>query len=229
MIKIVLCVGLILGLTISCSKNVPEGVYEHGRLEYKITYLNENNGGFDPSFLPKKMILEFNSQFCTNTIDGFMGMFRLANITYFKKKKSVTHLKVLDKNYLFLGGRNELMCCFDVFEGMKITKDTATKLIAGMQSHHAIAYIPTYNQTFDIYYSYDIKLDDPNITNPYSDVDGVLMDFVLYMGPYKMRFEAVKFDPHKIPKEDPKFIPDSSSYTVSRNDMVYALDRLMTQ
>jgi hypothetical protein len=229
MTKFSIYVSLILGLTVSCKEFKREGIYEHGRMEYKITYLNENNGNFDPSFLPKKMILEFNSQFCTNTIDGFMGLFRLGNITYFKKKKSITHLKVLDKNYLFVGNRHELMCCFELFEDMVIKPDTNTKMIAGLLSQHAKAYVPKLQETFDIYYTYDIALDHPNITNPYDDIDGVLTDFVLYMGPYKMRFEAQKFDPVKNPVEDSKYIPDSSTHTVSREEMVYALDRLMKQ
>ncbi len=86
---------------LSCTTKKPTGKYNNGRIEYKITYLNAEDGSFDPSFLPKKMVLEFNKEYCTNTIDGFMGLFRLANITYFGKKRSITQLKVLEKNYIF--------------------------------------------------------------------------------------------------------------------------------
>ena len=217
----------ISSILLSCSKEEPAGKYNNGRIEYKITYLNGEDGGFDPSFLPKKMVLEFNKEFCTNSIDGFMGLFRLANITYFGKKRSITHLKVLEKNYLFEGGRHELMCCFDVFEDMVITEDTTTKTIAGLASNHAIAFIPGYNETFDIYYTDEIRLAHPNITNPYLDIKGVLTDFVLYMGPYKMRFVANKFDPARNPKDD--IIATEEALMVSRDEMVYALDRLMRQ
>lgn len=210
---------------VSCKKDVHQGIYEHGRLEYKITYLNADQGNFDPALLPRKMVLEFNEDFCTNTIDGFMGMFRLGNLTYFDKHKSVTYLKVLDKNYLFNGGRNELMCCFDIFENLEIEKDTATKVLAGLNSKHAVIKIPTTGDVFDIYYTYDIALDHPNVTNPYIELDGVLTDFVLYMGPYKMRFEAQKFVSDKEPSDDLR-IPDSA-LELTRDEMVYALDRLM--
>lgn len=210
---------------VSCKKEVHPGIYEQGRLEYKITYLNADEGSFDPSLLPRKMILEFNKDFCTNTIDGFMGMFRLGNLTYFDKRKSVTYLKVLDKNYLFNGGRNELMCCFDVFENLKIEKDTTTKVLAGLKSNHAKITVPVTGDVFDVYYTYDIALENPNVTNPYIDLNGVLTDFVLYMGPYKMRFEAQKFVSDKEPSDDLK-IPDSA-LVLTRDEMVYALDRLM--
>jgi hypothetical protein len=216
---------LLLVLFNACEKNKPSGFYENGRLEYKITYLNADQGNFDPSLLPRKMVLEFNKEYCTNTIDGFMGMFRLGNLTYFNKKKSITYLKVLDKNYIFKGNKNELMCCFDLFENLEIKKDTSTQTLAGLKSQHAIVTIPQTGDTFDIYYTYDISLEHPNITNPYVDIDGVLTDFVLFMGPYKMKFEAQKFIPGREPKDHLK-VPDSA-VQLTRDEMVYALERLM--
>ncbi len=216
---------LLVSFFSGCKKEESKGIHRAGRLEYRITYLNADQGNFDPSLLPRKMTLEFNNEFSTNTIDGFMGMFRLSNLTYFHKRKSITYLKVLDKNYVFKGNRNELMCCFDIFENLKIEKDTTKLLIAGLQSHHAKVFIPSTNETFDIYYTNDIALEHPNVTNPYLDIDGVLTDFVLYMGPYKMRFVAEKFIAGKEPKEDLR-IPESA-VELTRAEMIFALDRLM--
>lgn len=218
---LILC---ILSFT-SCSEKEYKGIYSQGKIEYRITYLNEDKGNFDPSLLPKKMILEFNKDFCTNTIDGFMGFFRLGNLTYFGKKRSTTYLKVLDKSYIFYGSRQELMCCFDTFEDMKIEYDTITKVISGLKSKHAKATIPSTGDVFEIYYTHEINLEHPNITNPYLDIEGVLTDFVLFMGPYKMRFEAQKFDPTSVPKENLNIADDAVK--VSREEMVYALERLM--
>jgi len=218
-------ISIVVILLAACADEKPTGIHKNGRLEYKITYLNEHNGNFDPATLPKKMVLEFNEEFCTNTIDGFMGFFRLGNLTYFNRKKNITHLKVLDKNYVFTGKKNEQMCCFDTFEDMIIKKDTTTKIIAGLKSYHATASIPGIDEVFDIYYTYDINLKHPNVTNPYLEIEGVLTDFVLFMGPYKMRFEANKFYPDKYPKDNLR-IPDKA-VDVSRAEMVYVLERLM--
>jgi hypothetical protein len=212
-------------LLVSCTKHEYSGIYNQGRIEYRIIYLNADKGSFDPSLLPKKMVLEFNNKFCTNTIDGFMGLFRLANLTYFGKKKSTTFLKVLDKSYIFYGSRQELMCCFNEFKDMKIETDTATRVISGLKSNHARATIPATGDVFEIYYTKEINLDHPNVTNPYLDVEGVLTDFVLFMGPYKMRFEAQKFDPTKNPTEDMGFSDNAKK--VERSEMIYALERLM--
>ena len=211
----------------SCKESEQTGIYNQGRLEYKITYLNATEDNYDPSFLPKKMTLEFNQDYSINQIDGFMGFFKLGNITYFHHKKVKTHLKVLDKNYAFLGGRNEMMCCFDCMEGMILKEDTALHNIAGLQSKKVFVSFKEKTDTFSIYYTQDINLTNPNITNPYHNIDGVLTAFRLTMGPYLMQFQATKFEADRSPKEEIE-IPEDA-LVVNRNELVAILNRLMEQ
>ncbi|MBN1598285.1 MAG: hypothetical protein JW894_08320 [Bacteroidales bacterium] len=225
--KNILLLILLVGILSSCSKIDNNGIYDQGRLEYKITYLNADEDNYDPSFLPKKMILEFNQDYSINLIDGFMGFFKLGNMTTFSSRKVKTHLKVLDKNYSFLGGRNEMMCCFDCMEGIQFDKDTATLNIAGLNSTRVLASFKGSPETFEIYYTNEINLSRPNASNPYHDIDGVLTKFRLIMGPYEMLFTATKFDPERTPKAEMD-IPEEA-ILVNRNEMVAILNRLMEQ
>lgn len=222
----VLCVFSLL-LVFSCSGEKYEGIYEEGRLEYRIKYLNAEEANYDPSFLPKKMILEFNQDYSINHIDGFMGFFKLGNITYFRNKKVKTHLKVLDQNYAFNGGRNEMMCCFDCMSDMVIEEDTTTLKLAGLNSTKANVSFRDGGDNFEIYYTHDIALKDPNASNPYSKVDGVLTKFRLIMGPYHMQFTATKFIPGGAP--DSELSIPSDATVVNRSEMVAILNRLMEQ
>jgi hypothetical protein len=218
---------LLIAFFLSCSKNESVGIYNQGRLEYRISYLNAVEDNYDPSFLPKKMILEFNQEYSINRIDGFMGFFKLGNITYFKNRKVKTHLKVLDQNYTFTGGRNDMMCCFDCMDGMIITKDTVKREFAGLRSRKAIISFEDNPDTFEIFFTNDIHLAHPNRSNPYSAIDGVLTRFRLIMGPYDMLFTASKFDPDKAPVEEME-IPEKAM-EVNRPEMVAILNRLMEQ
>jgi hypothetical protein len=218
---------LFVGILVSCAGKKHEGKYNHGRLEYKISYLNAVEDNYDPSFLPKKMVLEFNQDYSINRIDGFMGFFKLGNITYFKNKKVKTHLKVLDKNYSFKGGRNEMMCCFDCMSGMILSEDSTTYSIAGLNSKKVIVSFKDTKDTFSVYYTDDIKLTHPNQTNPYHKIDGVLTAFRLTMGPYLMQFNATKFNPEFSASEE-MTIPEEA-VEVDREEMVAILDRLMEQ
>jgi hypothetical protein len=218
---------LFLGILLSCNGKKHEGLFSQGKLEYKISYLNAVEDNYDPSFLPKKMTLEFNQDYCINKIDGFMGFFKLGNITYFKNKRVKTHLKVLDKNYAFKGGRNEMMCCFDCMNGMILTEDTTSYTIAGLTSKKVNISFKDSKDTFSVYYTNDISLTRPNLTNPYHKINGVLTAFRLKMGPYLMQFNATKFDPDfKTSKE--MDIP-VDAVEVDRDEMVAILDRLMEQ
>jgi hypothetical protein len=218
---------LVAGILVSCNDKKHEGLYNQGRLEYKISYLNAEEGNYDPSFLPKKMVLEFNQDYCINRIDGFMGFFKLGNITYFKNRKVKTHLKVLDKNYTFSGGRNEMMCCFDNMSGMILKEDTANRNFAGLNSKKVNVSFKDRKDTFSIFYTEDIKLLHPNQTNPYHNISGVLTAFRLTMGPYLMQFNATKFNP-ELNSNEGMIIPDDA-IEVGREEMIAILDRLMEQ
>ncbi len=218
---------ILFSCIISCKENNHKGIYRQGRLEYKIVYLNAQQANYDPSFLPKKMLLEFNQDYSINLIDGFMGLFKLGNITYFKNRKVKTHLKVLDKNYAFSGKRNEMMCCFDCLAGMVLKEDTATTVIGGLTSKRVEVSFSNNDNKYDVYYTTDIALAHPNSTNPYHMINGVLTQFRLVMGPYLMQFTATKFDPNQ-PPTDELNIPDNA-VKVNREEMVAILNRLMTQ
>jgi hypothetical protein len=226
MIRQLIVLSLVVSF-LSCSSKKNEGIYNEGKLEYKISYLNAEEDNYDPSFLPKKMTLIFNQDFCINQIDGFMGFFKLGNMTYFRNRKVRTHLKVLDKNYAFKGERNEMMCCFDCMSGMVISEDTATNNIGGLASKKAIVSFKDNQDTFSVYYTNDIKLAHPNQSNPYHLIDGVLTSFRLTMGPYLMQFTATKFDPAY--KADKEMEIPSESIEVNREEMVTILARLMEQ
>ena len=218
-----------LGLLLlwSCFSNRHKGIYNEGRLEYRISYLNAQKDHYDPSFLPKKMTLEFNQDYSINQIDGFMGFFKLGNITYFRHKKVRTHLKVLNKSYTFRGGRNEMMCCFDCMDDMILSEDTVIYNIAGLNSKRVRVSFENRPDTFSIYYTHDINLSKPNITNPYHEIEGVLTAFQLTMGPYQMYFRATKFEPGHPPKQEME-IPDDA-LEVNRTEMIAILNRLMEQ
>jgi hypothetical protein len=212
---------------ISCNKHNDAAIYEQGRLEYKITYLNAEEDHYDVLYLPKKMILQFNQDFSINQIDGFMGVFKLGNMTYFKNNRVKTYLKVLDKDYAFLGGRHDMMCCFDYLDGMILEEDTATYILAGLKSKRVNISFKDGREPFSIYYTNEIDLARPNSTNPYQAVNGVLTHFRLTMGPYLMEFRATKFDPEKPPKSEME-IP-AGALEVTRPQMVAILNRLMEQ
>ena len=218
--------GIILTILLISSCGVNKKDIDTGRLEYKITYLETTEGGFDPSLLPKKMVLEFNPENCINIIQGFMGVFQLSTFVEFGKKKTKTHLKVFGENYFYEGDKNELMCCFDAMEEAEYSFDTTTKVIAGLKSKKATITFPDSDRTFDIYYTNDIYLPNANANNPYYFIDGVLTSFQLTSSGYTMQFDAAKYLPGAPAKY--KFAPPENHKAVNKNELNYIFSRLLS-
>jgi len=175
--------------------------------------------------LPKKMKLFFNEKQAANHIEGFMGFYKLNAITDFHSRKCSTILKILDKNYLFKGRRDEQMCCFDAMEDMRINETPETKVIAGFTCKKSIVHLPSTGESFTIYYTDEIALRHPNSTNPYKNVDGVLMEFELNLLDLRMRFVAEKFHDLNVGTSLNK-IPDNMK-VVNRDQMTQILHKLM--
>lgn len=216
---------LLLPLLVSCSGKDAGSRISSGRIDYRITYLNDDLDQKTLDVLPKKMRLIFNEKEALNNIEGFLGFYRLDAYTNFHTRKSSTLLKVFDKHYLFNGEKDEIMCCFDPMDGMKIRETGETRTIAGFNCRKATVSLPSDSATFDIYYTGDIRLRHPNSTNPYVQIDGVLMEFELKLLTLRMRFTAEKFQPvASVP--DKADLPEHTK-DVSRDQMTEILAKLL--
>ncbi len=214
----------VLILASSC-RNSEKRQISSGMIEYNITYLNQDLDRKTRDLLPRKMKLVFNEKQATNSIDGFLGFYKLHAFTDFHSRKCSTLLKVFDKQYLFKGKRDEQMCCFDNMADMEIRETTEKKIIAGLNCKKAIIYLPSSQETFVIFYTEEIKLRHPNSTNPYRKVKGVLMEFELNLLYLRMRFVAEKFNCSNEVVQ-PNIVPGKVK-VVSRDQMTQILNKLM--
>jgi len=212
-------------LSSSCDNADSRHKIHSGRIDYKISYLNQDLNHKTLELLPRQMKLLFNDKQAMNNIEGFLGFYRLSTITDFNTRKCSTVLKVFEKQYLVKGKREEQMCCFDTMDDMKITETNETKQIAGFTCKKAMVYLPSTQTEFEIYYTDEINLKHPNATNPYRKVKGVLMEFELNLLYLRMRFVAENF--HEMEPENLNNEFSEYSRQVSRDQMTQILNKLM--
>ncbi|MBN2763936.1 MAG: hypothetical protein JXR41_12650, partial [Bacteroidales bacterium] len=188
--------GLICLMIISgCSKKDRESKTNSGRIDYRITYKTDSAHRKLVDLLPHRMKLVFNQDSAINVMEGFMGMYKLNSITHFRTKKCTTLLKVPKYSFIFIGKRGEPMCCFEPVDNMIINRTDETKEILGFNCRKADISFPDSDYTYSIYYTNDIDIRNPNSTNPYKKIEGVLMEFELNMYYFKLHFIADKFYP----------------------------------
>jgi GLPGLI family protein len=222
---LVIMIAFLSLLTVSCKTEKKQARISSGRIDYKITYLNKDLDNKTIELLPRKMKLTFNEKQAVNKIEGFLGLYKLNAITNFHSHKCSTFLKIVDKQYVFKGKRDELMCCFDTMDDMKVDETMETKTIAGLDCKKAVIFLPSTNEKFDIFYTGEIDLRNPNVTNPYKKIDGILMEFELSLLHLKMRFTAENFTP--LIETDMEDNLPQNAQAVNRDQMIQILNRLM--
>lgn len=189
-----LTLTLLVILLANCNRGKKTGLTE-GRIVFRITYEQQEVGGYSASLLPSKMIMEFRDNMIKNTIQGGMGFFNLVNVSDLNNDRFITYLKFIDKKYIFKGDKNDTPCCFGRMAGMDIEFTKQTKEIIGFNCRKAIASFPDgHIESFDIWFTEDLQLDKPNGNSPFQKIPGVLLEFNTIMGNANMHMVAKNCD-----------------------------------
>lgn len=198
----------------------PQGV-----IEYDVTYLS-NKSSMPTNLLPKKVILKFRANRSITTIEGFMGMFSLNNICDFRKQTNTMLLKVMDNKYFCVGEKYSPPFFFDGIKDLQITFTDEKRIIAGLNCKKAMITFSDPSQSpFELYYTEDIKLKNPNKSNPFSVIDGVLIQFNIRMSNIEMQLVASKYKKENV-SADIFDVPDNYK-KVSRDKLSGVLNKLL--
>ncbi len=176
------------------------------------------------NLLPKKVTLKFRGHKGITTIEGFMGMFSLSNLSDFRKQTNTMILKVMDNKYFYTGEKYEQPFFYEGLKDIKITTTTETKIIAGFKCKKAtIGFTNGNRPPFTVYYSDEVKIKNPNKSTPFNELDGVLMQFNISISNIDMQLTASKYkqvpvskDIFEIPKEYKRVSRDKLSGVIAK-------------
>lgn len=187
--RIIQCACLLLLLLIIGSCGEDNGkVADEGTIEFTATVVDQANpmAGLAPS----KMVIKFkNNKSCAEMSAG-MGLFSTSFISDPEKKTLTQLVKLLNKKLSL------------VLDAAAIEKENAAykfdltplkgvKTIAGYncQSAHVKMH-DDFETEFDIYYTNELKIQNPNFANPFHMIDGVLMEYQMKKFGLEMKFTA---------------------------------------
>ena len=221
---LIVCLISILIAT-GCRKKPEKPEITQGRLEYRITYETDSAHRKLVDLLPHRMKLVFNQDSAINIMEGFMGIYKLNSISYFRTKKCSTLLKIPKYAFLYTGKRGEPMCCYDPMDNMIVHRTDETKEILGFTCRKANITFPGSDYSYSVYYTNDIDIRNVNSTNPYKKIEGVLMEFELNMYYFRMRFTADKYVADL--KNDARFTVPANYQELTREQMIQLLGRYL--
>ncbi len=212
-------------LLVNC-KRKPQGEAAEGEIKFKISYSQEKVGGYSTSFLPKEMTMQFSNNMVKSTIAGGLGFFVLVNVSNLKSYQHTTWLKFIDKKYIYEGGKKESPCCFGMLADMQLEYTDKTKEITGLLCNHAIASFRNNEiEPFDIWYTEELGIANPNSNSPFNDIPGVLLEFNTLMGNANMHMIATSHNFQKIPPK--RFLAPENYRSVTKNEIERILEALM--
>ena len=199
---------------------------EEGEILYTISYLDNKIQSVPSQSLPKELVVKFKDDYYLSDISGMFGYFKITNIINHRNSSNLTYLQVLDKRYYYQGEMNELSPGFSKMPEMIIEYGNEVKNICGFECKSAIISFPSSDmKSFTVYYTNEIPIKNPNSSNPYINIDGVLLEFHLNLSRVEMKLTAKNVSFKQISSKEFKNKPNFKK--VPREFITTVLDKIM--
>lgn len=199
--RILLVTILVLSITMfnACKLKIGEKAISEGTMKYSITYLDDESKNPIISLMPSHLKMSFKNSSVLMEVEGWMGVFKTSFIKNDKSKEAITLLKMLNKKYCYRSYGSKGYLGFDANGEMLIEFDEEVKSILNYSCKHAKVTIPEKNLTYDIYYTEEIGIDNPNEFTPYEQIPGVLMEFQIEINGIPMYLIASEVNEIEVP------------------------------
>jgi hypothetical protein len=195
---------------------------DQGEIHYNIDYVGDF--GVPKEFLPKNLIISFKNDKILYNMSGLANS-GIYNLTNPEKGIYDTYFSIPPARYYYAGVQGESYPGFSKMEGMVLTKTSRTSIICGYNCENAeVTFLTGGDTTYNIWYTKEIKIKNPNAATPFSQIDGVLMNFFFFIGTSEMHFTAESVYDKRISEET--FDRKSKFVRISKEDITKLINRL---
>lgn len=206
----------------SCKKKGVKHL-DQGEIHYNIEY--SGNLGLPREVLPKNLIVSFKKDKILFEITG-LGKSGIANLNNPEKGIFDTYFTFFTRKYYYPAESAELNPGLEAMEGMILKKTSKTSVICGFNCKNVEATFPSDEEkVYNIWYTNEIQVENPNISSPFSQIDGILMEFVFLFGPTELHFTAENVYKMDIP--DITFDRKADFVRVSRDDINTFINKMI--
>jgi hypothetical protein len=181
-----------------------ENVYKNmkeGEIYYNIKYVS-NPSSLPTDFLPRELVIAFRHDLISTSLKTPIGNSGVTTVVNPKENIYDTYLNILSFKYYFEGNYRDIQPGFDSMEGITIHDTGRRSVICGFNCKQARVNLPDKKTTRYIWYTTEIKAENPNRMTPYREVEGVLMDFFYIIGDAELQFTADEVLVKQIPDKE---------------------------
>ena len=174
---------------LSCDNRHESKDISEGEIHYNITYTG--NLEVPRMVLPKTLVVYFKQNKILFEMISVFGNSGILNLSNPEDKIYDTYFSLFTLKYYYQASEGELFPGFDDMEGIEINKTSKKTDICGFHCKNAEITLPyDRNKIINIWYTNDIDVKNSNLSTPYKDIEGVLMDFSFFLGETEIHFVA---------------------------------------
>jgi hypothetical protein len=142
-------------------------------------------------FMPKNLIVSFKKNKILFEITSPFGNSGILNLANPDEGIFDTYISLFSISYYYEAETGEQHPGFEGMAGMEIKPTTKTSVLCGYNCKNAEVTFPNdRSKIYNIWYTDEIRIKEPNASTPFSEIDGVLMSFFFFIGKTEMHFEA---------------------------------------
>lgn len=187
-------------ITTSCKESGFKNMKE-GEVYYSIRYI-KNPSSLPPELLPKELVISFkNDKMCSELRTPFGGS-GISTVVDPKAGVYDTYLNMLTLKLYYEGKEKDIQPGFSYMKIASLKETGNSRDIAGYKCKEVQVKLEGSDSARYVWYTNEIKVDDPNQHTPYKDIDGVLMDFFYIIGQADMAFTADAVFAKEVPEKN---------------------------
>lgn len=211
--------ALLASFTTGCDQKETVAKVDQGEIVYALSYPQFGEDNLIASMFPSQMSFKFKENMTKSEMKTRMAVFSTTFVTD-QSNKTLTHLvRVANKKSGLVLDSAEIMDQYAKKpDDMMITYTDSTKLIAGYNCKHArVEFKEKPDAGFDIFYTDEILIEDPNWCSPFHEIKGVLMEAQVTKFNIEMKIEATEITAAQY--EADEFIVSSDFEPITSEEM----------
>ena len=173
----ILTILALLVMLLGCN-TFTTGKISEGTIEYQVSFPPGHKDDFMTSMLPAIIKYNFKNNEASVDLEISMGIVSTSLIANLNKKQVMQTLSVMGKKFAVILDTVGVQKLLAKEPKSFITFSKETKKIAGYNCFKArVNFESDTIPDFDVYYTKDINIENPNWSSPFNAIKGVLMEF----------------------------------------------------
>lgn len=179
-------------LPVGCSRSEFDGMRE-GKIVYDVVIEGEDINPMMQAMMPSEVTCYFGNNKTCMVISAAMNMMETKLISDAENFKYTTLVSAMGRKIAMVLDKDQVKENYSDRVNLKVVHTNEVKEIAGISCRQVMVTDSTQN-TYPVYYTNELAIDDPNWSSPFRDIDGMLMEYSIRFGGMVMNLKAKKIE-----------------------------------